>query len=118
MKYIDEHGNISHQIIIAATKPISERRVDVIESLACQMRLKAQEKEEQGYKNDWRDKDFDELLDCMKEEIAELKEAMFYIEKFENPHSNQFKEARRECADIAFYVAMIHDQIASMEEKA
>ena len=92
---------------------LSEARHNAIHELTRSMRLKAAEKQALGYPDDWREDDFGMLDLRLLKECIELKEELDKIIR----GGVDFEAARRECADVGFCVAMIHDKINSLEGK-
>jgi hypothetical protein len=96
-------------------KPISDARALIVEELKKEMLLKLAER--QKTKNDnWRDEDIIDLKKKLQEECAELDYEVIQI-VIESDVAD-FDAARKECADVANYAAIIHDKLNAMELEA
>jgi hypothetical protein len=97
-------------------KPISDARVLIVEELKKGMLLKLQECQKEGKTDEWRELGLSVLFQRLAEELMELQVELKNIEL--GSGSADFGDARRECADVANYAAMIHDALNGMELEA
>jgi NTP pyrophosphatase (non-canonical NTP hydrolase) len=116
MKYIDKKGNIIDSGYVGDCLPISNARVLMVEELKKDMLLKLQKRQKAGKTDNWRELGLSVLFQRLTEELLELQVELKNIEL--DSGSADFDDARRECADVANYTAMIHDLLNGMELEA
>jgi NTP pyrophosphatase (non-canonical NTP hydrolase) len=116
MKYINKQGNIIDSGYVGDRLPISNARVLMVEELKKDMFLKLQKCQKTGKTDDWRELGLSVLFQRLTEELLELQVELKNIEL--DSGSVDFDNAKRECADVANYAAMIHDLLNGMELEA
>lgn len=100
-------------------KPITSARVALVENFKKEMLLKLEQRQQ---KDDWREQSFEALNLALLVEYQELREELDKILNKGNILGNilgndtaSFDSARKKCADVADYAAMIHDKLNSLE---
>ncbi len=97
-------------------KPITDACVLIVEGLSKDMLLKLRECQKDGKKDTWRELGLSVLFRRLSEKVDELAMEMQKIDLRDTDAS--FDAARKECADVGNYTAMIHDLLNVMEFEA
>lgn len=119
--YVFQLAGFSHGILKSANyfkkhfKPISDARVLLVDELAREMLLKLQKCQKDGKLDDWRELGFSVLLQRLDDKILELQRELRNIEPGAGAN---FDAARKKCAGVGNYAAMIHDLLNAMELEA
>lgn len=96
--------------------PFSEERSEAILGLMTTVLKEAALKQADGYPDDWREKEFDELCEDLQEEVQEVQSELFEIDhSLGRLHIKDIQSAKTEVAHAALVLAFIHDKLNALE---